>query len=171
MVVRKTASMLIYTTAKDCVCKRISLRFYFLLAVDEMVAALCSFDGIKHNRKVTAGWVFHTTWNFDSAGGQTVLLVFDRTCTNCDIGKNIGKIFVIFRVKHFVGTRHTGLLYDSDMCLADGMKTFEHVFFFFRIWLACHSFVSFSGRSWFIGINTRNDKNFICNLFLDTCQA
>ena len=51
------------------------------------------------------------------------------------------------------------------------LKKFCAVLFFFRIRLACHSFISFSGRSWFICINTRNDKNFICDLFLDFCQA
>ena len=171
MVVWKAASVFVYASAKDRMRKRISLCLYFLLAVDEMVAALGCFDGIKHNRKVTAGWVFHTTWNLNSAGSQAVLLVFYRTRADSDIRKNVRKIFVIFRVKHFIGTRHTRLLYDSDMRLTDRMKTFEHVLFFFRIRLACHSFISFSGRSWFIGINTRNDKNFICDLFLDFCQA
>ena len=40
------------------------------------------FDGIKHNRKVTAGWVFHTTWNLNSAGSQAVLLTMTQSAVS-----------------------------------------------------------------------------------------
>ena len=82
MVVWKAASVFVYASAKDRMRKRISLCLYFLLAVDEMVAALGCFDGIKHNRKVTAGWVFHTTWNLNSAGSQAVLLTMTQSAVS-----------------------------------------------------------------------------------------
>ena len=100
-----------------------------------------------------------------------MLLIFHRAGADRHIGKNIGKIFIIFWIEHFIGTGHPSLFYHSHMSLADKMKPFQHIFFLFRIWLAGHSLISLACCPGLIRIYSRYDKYFVRYFFLDRSQT
>ena len=52
---------------------------------DKMMWVLCCINRIEHDRKITTCRVFHTACHIEAADGETMLLILNRTSTNCDI--------------------------------------------------------------------------------------
>ena len=100
-----------------------------------------------------------------------MLLIFYGTCTYSDIRENVGKVTVVFRIKHFICTGETTFLDGVDVHLTDGNQTGKHIRSFFRIWLVNHTLVTFACCTWFICINSRNDQNFIFDFFLNFAET
>jgi len=67
------------------------------------MAGLGSLNGIHHDTQIAAGGIFHAHRRFNAAGGEPVLLVFHAAGTHGHIGQQVGKIPVVFRIKHFIG--------------------------------------------------------------------
>ena len=102
MIVRDGLTVFVDTTTENRMCKFVSAGFYITATVDEVMWVLCGNYRIKHNGQVTTCRILHADRNVHAACGQTVLLVFDGTCTDCFIGKHIIQIASVFRVKHFI---------------------------------------------------------------------
>ena len=87
---------------------------------------LGSINGVEHNGKVTAGWIFHSGCNIKTADGKTVLLVFNRTCTDRNVGEQVFYISPVFRIKHFVCTgENWGYVEDLLSYVAIGARSVE----------------------------------------------
>ena len=136
-----------------------------------MVWMLGSINGVEHNGKVTAGWIFHPGCNIKTADGKTVLLVFNRTCTDRNVGEQVFYISPVFRVKHFVCTGETAFFNCTDVHFAHGDQTFHHIRCFFRVRLGSDSLVAFAGGTWFICIHTRDDDQLVLHIFLDGSET
>ena len=65
--------------------------------------------------------------------GKTVLLIFNRTCTDRNVGEQVFYISPVFRVKHFVCTGETAFFNGTDVHFAHGDQSLNHVRRFFRI--------------------------------------
>ena len=84
-----------------------------------LVGALSGSNGIEHYTEITAGRIFHPCRNVHAADGQAVLLILNRAGAYCNVGKQVGKITVIFRIKHFVCAGKTAFLNGADMHFSD----------------------------------------------------
>lgn len=104
--------------------------FYFPASVDKTMSTLSCYNGIEHDCKIAAGWIFHTCRNFHAADGKTMLLVFHRTCTYCHIRKQVRKVTVIFRIKHLICTGHTTGPDCMDMHFTDCYKPCKKIWLF-----------------------------------------
>ena len=166
MVVRDSFSVFVYRTTKDCVGERVTGGLNFPASVNEAVSALCCNDGVQHNAVVATGRILHTSRNVHAADCQSVLLIFNRTCTYSNVGKKIRKITVVLRVKHLICTGKTTFADGTYVHLTDCNQSGKKVRFLLRIRLMDHSFVSFSGCTWFVCVNTRDNEDFILDLFL-----
>ena len=100
-----------------------------------------------------------------------MLLVFNRTCPDRNIGKEIGQVMMIFRIEHFIRTGEVVITERSKMQLADGNDAFVHIRFGIGIGLMEHSFVSLTGGSRLVGVNTWNDYHLIGDLFTDSAES
>ena len=138
-------------------CQIVSGCLNITTAIDEMMRMLGSSNGIQHNREITAGRILHTNRYIHSAGGKTMLLVFDRTCTDCFIGEDIIEVTSVFRVKHFISRGKSCFLHYAHMHLANCDDSGKKIRCLVRIRLMKHSLVAVSCSTWFIGINTRNN--------------
>ena len=167
MIVRDSFSVFVYSTTKNGMSKFITCGLYFPASVDEAMSALSSYNRVEHNCEVTAGRVLHTCRNIHAADSQTMLLVFYRTCTDCDIGEKIGKITVILRIKHLICAGHAAGLNCMDMHFTDGDEAGKKVRLFFGIRLMHHTLIAFSCCSWFVCVNTWNDQNLVSYLLLN----
>ena len=167
MIVRDCLPMFIYGTAENCMSQFITCCFYFPASVDKTMSALSCYNGIEHDCKIAAGWIFHTCRNFHAADGKTMLLVFHRTCTYCHIRKQVRKVTVIFRIKHLICTGHTTGPDCMDMHFTDCYKPCKKIWLFLGIRLVNHTFIAFSCCSWFVCINTWNDQNLVSYFLLN----
>ena len=85
MIVRHISSEFVHITTQNRMCVRIAGRFHFPSTIQEHMTMLCGDDRIHHDRNISAGRVLHTCRDANAAGGQTVLLVFDRTGTDGNV--------------------------------------------------------------------------------------
>ena len=157
MVVGNSFSVFVYSTTKNGMCQLISSSFNFPSPVDKCMASLSCNNRVQHNTEVTTCRILHSRRNIHTADSETVLLILNRTCSYSNIGKKIGKVTPVLWVKHLVRTGKSALLNSADVHFTDGNKTGKHIRFFLRIWLVYHSFITLSGSTGFICINTRND--------------
>ena len=167
MIVWNCFPVFIYSTAENCVSQFVACGFYFPASVDKPMSTLSRYNGIEHNCKVATGRVFHTCGNVHTTDSKTVLLVFHRTCTYCHIRKQVGKITVIFRIKHLICTGHTTGLDCMDVHFSDCDKSSKKVWLFLGIRLVDHTFIAFSCCSWFVCVNTWNNQNLVSYFFLN----
>ena len=163
--------MFIYSTTKDGMCKWITSCFNFPASVNETMRTLCSNDRVQHNAIITAGRVFHAGRHIHTTDGKAMLLIFNRTGTDSYIRENVGKITIVFRIKHFICAGESAFLNCVNMHFTNGNQPGKHIGCFFRIWLMNHTFVSFTCSTWLIGINSWNDQNFVCNFILHFTQT
>ena len=147
------------------------MAFYFPASVDKRVRMLCRCDGIHHNGNIPCCRIFHTNRNVKTTGSQTVLLVFYRSCTNCNISEKVRKVAMVFRIQHFVCTGKAGFADGTDMKVADRDQTLQHIRFFCGVRLMEHTFVPIAGRSRLVGVNAGDDVNFIGYFVLYGSQA
>ena len=166
MIVRDCLTMFVYSATKNSMGKRIAGCLYFPASVNKAVCTLSCNDGIQHNAVVTAGWVLHTSRNIHTADSQSVLLVLYRTCTYSNVGEQVRKVTVVLRVKHLISACKTALADSTHMHFTDSDQTCKKVWFFLRIRLMDHSLVSFTCCTRFVCVNTRDDENFVLDLFL-----
>ena len=100
-----------------------------------------------------------------------MLLVFNRTGTHRNIGKQVGKITVIVRVQHFVRTGKAVITQSRHMKLSYGYNTLKHIGDFIRVGLVKHTLVAVTCGSRLIGVYAGNDKYFILHLILNGAKA
>ena len=77
---------------------RIAVRMNLPASVYECMSVLCSLNGIDHYAIAATCRILHTYRNIHSAGGKSVLLIFNGSCTDCNICKHIIKIPVILGI-------------------------------------------------------------------------
>ena len=135
------------------------------------MGALCGNDGVDHNRKITAGRVFHAGRNVDAGNSQTVLLVFYGTCADRNIGENIGQIAPVGRIQHFVCRSQISLFYYTHMHFTHGDQAVQQVRLSFRVRLMNDTFVAFTCGTRFVGIDTRDDDQFVGYFVGNLCQT
>ena len=95
-----------------------------------------------------------------------MLLVLNRTRTDRDIGKYIGKVAVIFRIQHLIGCRESIILDHAHMKLTNRYKSFVHIRLLLWIRLMKHSLVSAACGTRLICVYTRYDNQLILNLLI-----
>ena len=100
-----------------------------------------------------------------------MLLIFNASCTDCYIRKQVGQISVVLRIKHFVGTGKTCLLDSILMEITHLDNALKHIGLFLGIRLMKHSFIACSRGSRLSGINSGDNKNFILHLLLNLGKA
>ena len=98
MIVRVAVAVFVNIAAENCMGKRVAFALNFPAAVNKVMGNLGGGYGVHHNGKVAAGGVFHSDRNVDSAGGEAVVLVFNRTRTHRNISEKIGKREVVFGI-------------------------------------------------------------------------
>ena len=167
MVVRDGNTAFVYCTTQNDMGERVTGCVNFPSAVYKMMRMLCSVYRVQHNRKVTTGRIFHTAGNIKTADGQTMLLILNRTCTDGYIGEQIIDVIPVFRVKHLICCRQTGFFDSAQMQFTNSDQSCNHIRFCLRIRLCGNSFVSFTGSTWFVCIDTWNDDQFVFGLLID----
>ena len=126
---------------------------------------------IYHNAEITAGRIFHSGRDIHTADSQTMLLILNRTCTYCNVGKDVGEITVVLRIEHLICAGKPTFLDCMNMHFADSNQSCEHVRSFLRVRLMDHTLVTLACSTWFIRINARNDQNLICYFVLYFAKA
>ena len=171
VIVWNVAAEFIHISTKDAVGQRVALGLDFPSAIQELLRALCSHDGIHHDRDISAGGILQSRRYSDAACHDTVLLVLHGPCTDGDITKQIGKIAVVFRIQHLLGTGKAGLPGHIGMKLPNGNDACQHVFFLFRIRLVEHPLVTDPLGTGLVGIDTGNEEQLVLDLLLHLCQT
>ena len=171
MIVWHCLTMFVDSTTQNCMCEGISVCLYFPASVDETMRSLSCNNRIYHNAEITAGRIFHSGRDIHTADSQTMLLILNRTCTHCNVGKNVGEITIVFRIEHLIRTGKTTFLNCMNMHLADCYQSCQHIRCLFWIRLMDHTFVTLACSTWFIRINARNDQNLICYFVLYFAKA
>ena len=100
-----------------------------------------------------------------------MLLVLYRARANSDVCEKIGKITVVFGIKHLIGTAKACFGKSTKMQASNGNDTVQKIGIGIGIRLVQHSLISVTCGARLVGINARNDHNFICNLILHGAQA
>ena len=171
MIVWHCLTMFIDRTTQNCMCERISICLHLPASVDETMRSLSCNNRIYHNTEITAGRIFHSGRDIHTADSQTMLLILNRTCTYCNVGKDVGEITVVLRIEHLICAGKSTFLDCMNMHFADSNQSCEHVRSFLRVRLMDHTLVSLTGSTRFIGVNTWNDQNFVFDLFLDLAET
>ena len=127
-------------------------------------------DGVQHNGKIAAGGIFHSGRNIKAADGQPMLLIFDRTCADGHVGKNVRDITPIFGIQHFIRRRQTGFVDGAYLHFTHSDQPGKEVGFFFRIRLMNDTFITFSCSARFISINSGNQDKPVLHLLMHFCQ-
>ena len=152
-------------------CIRITFSIHIPAAVNKVVCGLSGNNRVQHNGEIAAGWILHTCRYIKTAGYETMLLVFNRTGTDGNVGEDVCQIPVILRIKHLISNWHTIGFKCMHMHLSDRNDSLKKIRCFLRIRLMEHSFITFTGCTRFIRINTRDNDYLVFNLFLDFCQT
>ena len=163
--------MLADSPAQDRMRQRIAGRTHLVTGEGKVMRMLCSIYGIEHNGKVTAGRIFHTTCYIKTTDGQTMVLVFYRTCTDGNVGEQVFNIRPVLRVEHLVCTGKTAFCDSAQVHFTHGDQTLDHIRCLGRIRLGSNALVTGTGGPRFIGIDTRNDEHTVFDLFLYGGQA
>lgn len=109
--------------------------------------------------------------NVDAGNSQTVLLVFYGTCADRNIGENIGQIAPVGRIQHFVCRSQISLFYYTHMHFTHGDQAVQQVRLSFRVRLMNDTFVAFTCGTRFVGIDTRDDDQFVGYFVGNLCQT
>jgi ADP-ribosylglycohydrolase len=127
VVVGHRLTELVNVAAKDSVRIGVTRAFNLPAAVDELVSVLTCRYGVHHNGNIAACGVLHTNGNVKTAGCKSVVLVFNTARAYCNVGKKVGKVTVVFGVKHFVCRGKTCFRKRSHMELTDSNNTLESI--------------------------------------------
>src|SRR5574344_120068 len=85
MIVRMSDSVRVNIPPQDGMSERVAGTFHLPVAVDESMRRLCRLHGVHHHGKIASGRVFHPDRDVEAACRQPVLLVLDRTRSDCNI--------------------------------------------------------------------------------------
>src|SRR5699024_296110 len=99
---------------------------------------------------------------------QSVLLIFNRSCSYSLIGENVIEVASVFRIKHFLGSGESADFDGMQMKFPDSDQAFQKVWLFVRFRLMQHAFVSFSCCSWFVRIDPRDQNQFVFDFFVES---
>ena len=167
MVVWDTGTVFINTASENYVGKLISIGSNITAPINKGMGMLCRYDRIEHNRKITAGRVFHSHRNVHSACSQPVLLILHRSCANGFIRQQIIQITPIFRIEHFIRRSQSAFRNGANMHFSDSDNPCQQIRCLIRLRLVQHAFVSFSGGTRFVGVDARNQQQLVRNLIID----
>ena len=171
VIIGNGVAMFVHRSSQDRMGQGIALCLYFPASGDEVMSSLGSYYRVQHNRKVSAGRIFHTCRNVQAADHQTVFLVFYRTGSDGYIGKQVGEIVPVVRIEHFVSRSQTGFGYGTHMHMADSQNACHNIRLGFRVRLVEHTLIPFTGGPGFIGIDPGYQDKTVSHLILDFCQT
>ena len=100
-----------------------------------------------------------------------MLLILNRTSTDCDIWEKILNIAPVLRVKHLICTGESALCDGTDVHFSHGDKSLNHVRSLLRVRLWGDALVALTGCSWLICIYTWDDNYAVLYILLNLCQA
>ena len=165
VVVRHAGAEVVHVAPEDGMGQWVAGGMYFPAVEEEILLALCRFDGVHHDRQVTGGGVLHAYRNAGAAGNHAVELVFYGTGADGAVGEKIRQVSMIFRIEDFFSTGEARFFNDMDMHAADGLDAFHHVFLALRIRLVKHAFVAFADGSRFVGVYAGHDEEAVFYFF------
>ena len=166
VVVGMALAELVYVATKDCVGIWVTCGLYLPSTVEEHVGGLACLDSVHHNADVATGGVLHTNGNVKAAGSKSVLLVLNRSCTNCNVGEKVGKVSVILRVKHLVCTAKSCFVDSTHVNMSDSENSLKHVGVSIGVGLVKHTLVALTCGSGLVGVDSGDDKYLILHLLL-----
>ena len=98
-------------------------------------------------------------------------LVFDGPGTDGGIGQEVRQVTEDFRIEDFFGAGKARFADDAGIHFTDGDDAAQHVLLAFRVRLMEHALIADADGTGFAGVDARDDKDFIFDLFLDLDQA
>ena len=78
---------------------------------------------------------------------------------------------MVLRIEHLIGTGQTGLFNGTCVQLTNGDQTLQHILFLFRIRLVYHTLIALTRGAGLVGVDTGNENQLICHLFLHLRQT
>ena len=166
MIILYGISVLADGTAQDDMCQIISGRIHFIAAESEVMGMLRCIDRIEHDGKVTARRILHAGSNIKTADGQPVLLILYGTCADCHIREQVGNVFPVFRIEHFICRCQTTFTDGTQMHFSHGDQSCDHIRCFFRIRLRSDALVSFAGGPGLVCVDTGDQQQTVFYFFL-----
>ena len=100
-----------------------------------------------------------------------MLLVFDRARAHGNVAQQVDEVLVVGRVEHLVGGKETGLLDDAQVHVTDGLDAFEQVIGRLGVGVVQQAFVASALGARLVGVDARNDDEFVLDLFGDLGQS
>ena len=155
----------------DGVCERVAVALNLPVAEDEALMCLGGVDGVKHDGGGTGGGVFHADGHRNAARHQAMLLILDRARAHGNVAQQVDEVLVVGRVEHLVGGKETGLLDDAQVHVADGLDAFEQVIGRLGVGVVQQAFVASALGARLVGVDARNDDEFVLDLFGDLGQS
>ena len=95
VIVGHRFAVLVYVAAENCVRQGVTARLNLPASVKEGVRVLSRHNRVEHYADVAARGILHTYGNLNSAGNEAVLLIFNRTRADSNVGKRIIMLFPV----------------------------------------------------------------------------
>ena len=102
---------------------------------------------------------------------KPVLLIFNRSCTDGNVWKQVGEVSVVFRVEHFVGAGEVVITQSRQMKLTNGNDALVHIGLFVWVGLMEHPLVAVACRSRLVCAYAGDDNYLISHLLLYSSKA
>ena len=99
-----------------------------------------------------------------------MLLIFHTAGTHSHIGQQIGKIPIIVRIQHFIGSGQAGFRQYVGVEPANGNDTLEHVGLALRVWLVQKPLVARAGGAGLVGVHPGNQQKLVLHGILELRQ-
>ena len=121
VIVGEALSELVHRAPQDAVRQRVARGLHLPTVVAEDVRSLRRLHGVKHDVEIAGRRVLHAHGDVQSAAGQAVLLVLDRTRTHGHVAQNVLEVGIVVGIEHLVRGRKVRLLQRPEVHFPDGL--------------------------------------------------
>ena len=171
VVVGDAGAVLVDAAAQDAVGEVVATRLHVAAAVQKAVPRLRRLHRVEHDGEVAAGRVLHADGDVHAAGGEAMLLVFDRARADRLVGEEVVEVAAVFGIEHLVGGGEAALAHGADVHLADGDDAVQQVGRLVGAGLVQHPLVARARRARLVGVDARDDDEPFGELLLQGHEA
>ena len=100
-----------------------------------------------------------------------MLLIFNRTSSNCHIRNQIIYQRKVFWVQHLIRCRHSCFRNNTVMQVTNRLDPIDKARRFFGIWLVNQALIAITISTWFSSVDAHHHKDAIFDFFLQFCQT
>src|SRR5699024_7205469 len=157
---------LVDPAAQNRVGELVARGFDLAAGVGIVLGMLRGVNRVEHDRKITAGRVFHAGRDVEAARGLAVVLILNRARADRDVGEKILDIAPVFGVEHLVGRGHPVFLNRTHQHPAHGDEAGCEVGAFLGVGLVGDALVAVAVGARLVGVDAGHKHKPVGDLLL-----